>query len=90
MISSLKSKRVIYLTAHTYEDRLPDFKRFDFGVSYRINKKKNAWILLADIQNVLNTRNILRRKFEYKNKQILSYDSKAIGMVPVLTIRAEF
>lgn len=90
MISSLKNKRVVYLTTQTYGERLPDFKRLDFGVSYRINKKRNAWILLADIQNILNTRNILRRKFEYYNKQIVTYDSKAIGMVPVLTVRAEF
>ncbi len=87
---SLKNKRIIYQTNQSYSDRLPDFSRLDFGVSYRINNKRNAWILLADIQNVLNTRNILRRKFSFSNKQILTLDSKGIGMVPVLTIRAEF
>ncbi|MBV5312241.1 MAG: carboxypeptidase-like regulatory domain-containing protein [Prolixibacteraceae bacterium] len=88
--ASLKSKRVVYQTTETYGERLPDFNRVDFGVSYRINKKRNAWILLADIQNVLNTRNVLRRKFSYSNKQIVISDSKGIGMVPVLTVRAEF
>jgi hypothetical protein len=81
---------VIYQTTQTYGKRLPDFNRLDFGMSYRINSRKNAWIFLADIQNVLNTRNVLRRKFSYSNKQIITLDSKGIGMVPVLTIRAEF
>jgi len=88
--ASLKGKRVIYQTTQTYGKRLPDFNRLDFGMSYRINSRKNAWIFLADIQNVLNTRNVLRRKFSYSNKQIITLDSKGIGMVPVLTIRAEF
>lgn len=88
--ASLKSKRVVYQTTQTYGERLPAFNRVDFGVSYRINKNQNAWILLADIQNVLNTKNIVRRKFSYSNKQIITSDSKGIGMVPVLTIRAEF
>lgn len=88
--ASLKSKRVIYQTSKTYGERLPDFNRFDFGVSYRINKMRNAWIVLADIQNILDTKNILRRKFSYSNKQIVTSDSKGIGMIPVLTVRAEF
>lgn len=90
MLLSLKNKRVVYQTSQTYGKRLPDYNRIDFGISYRINTKKNAWILLADIQNIFNTRNILRRKYSYSNKQIISLDSKGIGMVPVLTIRAEF
>lgn len=88
--ASLKSKRVIYQTSETYGQRLPDFRRFDFGMSYRINKQNSAWIILADIQNFMNTRNILRRKFEYRNKQINVLNSKGIGFVPVLTVRVEF
>jgi hypothetical protein len=88
--ASLKAKKLIYDIEQTYGKRLPDYSRIDFGLSFRINKKRNAWILLADIQNIFNTKNTLRRKFEYKNKQIIVYESKSIGMVPVLTIRAEF
>lgn len=88
--ASIKNKRVVSLTSQTYAERLPDFRRLDFGVSYRINRNRNAWILLADIQNIMNEKNILRRKFGYRNKQIVTYDSKGIGMVPVLTVRAEF
>ncbi len=88
--ASLKNKRVVYQTRNTFGERLPDVNRVDVGFSYRINKERHAWILLADIQNVLNTRNVLRRKFSYANKQIVTADSKGIGMIPVLTVRAEF
>jgi hypothetical protein len=88
--ASLKNKRVVYQTRNTYGERLPDFNRVDVGFSYRINKERHAWILLADVQNVLNTRNVLRRKFTYSNKQVIAADSKGIGMIPVLTVRAEF
>lgn len=90
LAASLKRKRLIYDTMNTYGVRLPDFNRIDFGVSYRLNKANHAWILLADIQNILNTRNVLRRKFSYINKQVVTTDSKGIGMIPVLTVRAEF
>lgn len=88
--ASIKSKKVIYQTLNTYGERLPDFDRIDFGVSYRINRLHHAWILLADIQNILDTENVLRRRFSYSSKQILTSDSKSIGRVPVVTIKVEF
>lgn len=88
--ASLKRKKIIYDVLDTYGARLPDYKRVDFGVSYRINNNRNAWILMADIQNVLDTKNILRRRFSYGNKQINTSDSKSFGLIPVLTIRTEF
>jgi len=90
LASSIKSKRIVYQTSETYGNRLPDSKHLDFGISYRINKKRNAWIFLADIQNITNSKNVLRRKFTYSNKQVITSDSKSIGMVPVITIKAEF
>lgn len=90
MAASLKSKKVIYNTVLTYGERLPDYSRIDIGASYRINKKRNAWILLVDIQNILDVRNTLRRSFVYSNKQIITYDSKGLGMIPVMTVKAEF
>ena len=87
---SILKKKLIYNTAETYGERLPDFQRFDFGFSYRINRSKTAWTLLADIQNIGNTKNVIRRKFEYRNKQVITLDSKGIGIVPVITVKAEF
>jgi len=87
---SIKSKKLVYNAARTYGERLPGFNRFDFGLSYKLNKPQLAWVFLADIQNIFDTHNTLRRKFEYKDKAVLTYDTKSYGLIPVLTIRIEF
>jgi hypothetical protein len=88
--ASLKRNRIIYDILNTYGERLPDYKRMDFGMSYRINNNRNSLIFMADIQNIFDTENILRRKFSYSKKQIVTSDSKSFGLIPVLTIRTEF
>jgi len=88
--ASVNQKKLVYLTSETYGKRLPAFHRFDFGVSYRINRSKSAWSLMADVQNVLNTKNVLRQNFQYKNKQVITYSSYSIGMIPVFTVKVDF
>jgi hypothetical protein len=89
-ISSLKYKRIIYETWNNYGERLPGYKRLDMGLTYRVNKKDHAWIFLCDIQNVADTRNILRRKFEYRDKKIITLESKSLGMIPIMSVKLEF
>lgn len=89
-ISTLKNKRIIYETWNTYGESLPGFKRLDMGLTYRINKKNYAWMFLCDIQNIADTRNILRRQFAYQNKAITILNSKSIGMVPIVSVKVEF
>lgn len=89
-IATNKNKRLLYATNKTYGERLPDFNRLDFGMSYKLNKQKASFIFMADIQNVLDKENVMRRKFEYKNKQVVVSDSKGLGIIPVITIRSEF
>jgi hypothetical protein len=90
LISSLKNKRVIYQTWNSYGERLPDFKRIDLGLSYRINKNRYALSFLCDIQNVTDRRNVLRRRFSYQNKSVIPLNSKSVGMVPIVSVRGEF
>jgi hypothetical protein len=87
---SLKYKKIIYEISETYGKRMPDYKRLDMGVTWRINRPKYAVTFMADVQNVTDMRNVLRRKFSYQNKSVVTIDSKSIGMVPILSVRAEF
>jgi hypothetical protein len=87
---SLKYKKLMYHADRTYGERLPDFKRLDLGVTWKINRPGFAVTFMCDIQNVGNTRNILRRRFSYENKAVVTRDYKSIGMVPVLAVKAEF
>ena len=88
--SSLKNKRVVYETWDTYDEQLPDFKRLDMGLTFRVNKSRVAWIILCDVQNAMGTRNILRRKFEYRNSSIVTSSSKSLGAIPIVSLRFEF
>jgi hypothetical protein len=87
---TLKYKKLVYDVSNTYGKRVPDFKRFDTGITYRINQLRYSVTFMADVQNVTNTRNVLRRKFAYQNKAIVVTDSRSIGFVPVLSVKAEF
>ena len=87
---SIRSKKLVYTAAANYSENLPGFKRIDFGATYRLNRKNYAWVFLFDALNVLNRKNVERRRFEYKNNQVLTYDSKTMGIIPVITVKAEF
>jgi len=87
---TLKYKRIIYESRNTYGEQLPGFSRVDFGISYRLNLKKYAWIFMADALNLLDHENVERRRFEYRNKQIITNDSKTLGLIPIFTVKAEF
>lgn len=87
---SLRYKKLVYQADRTYGERLPDFKRFDLGITWKINRPGFAVTFMCDIQNAGNTRNILRRRFSYENKAVVTRDFQSIGMVPVLAVKAEF
>lgn len=86
---SISNERLIYNVNENYGKHLPGFHRIDFGLSYRLNKQKLAWTFMADIQNVLNIENILRRRFYFQNNEIITRDTKGFGIIPVMTIKLE-
>ena len=88
--ASHSAKRLVYNNAETYGERLPPYLRFDVGMSYRIGKHRKALVAMIDIQNILNRRNVLRRRFQYRNDELSFTDSKSIGLIPIFSIKAEF
>ncbi|OFY01092.1 MAG: hypothetical protein A2W89_15285 [Bacteroidetes bacterium GWE2_42_39] len=89
MEESVKKNKLVYDISKTYENKLPAFRRIDFGISYRLNKQKLAWTFMADIQNVMNIENILKRRFYLLNHQVATRDTKSFGMIPVFTVKIE-
>ncbi len=87
---TIKNKRIIYQTWSTYEAQLPDFIRFDAGINFRRNHPGYSWIIMLDIQNATNRKNIFKRRFTFENGQIMSNDILSLGMVPVFNFRLEF
>lgn len=87
---SLKNKRIIYQTWSTYESQLPDFIRIDAGINFRRNHPGYSWIIMLDVQNALNRRNVFKRRFTYENGEIVSNDVLSLGIIPVFNFRLEF
>jgi hypothetical protein len=87
---SLKSKKIIYNNTSYYEGQLPDFWRLDAGINFRRNHKRYSWIIMLDIQNAANHKNVFRRRFTWENGGIVSNDVLSLGIIPVFNFRVEF
>lgn len=87
---TMKNKRIIYKTTSTYGAQLPDYFRLDAGINFRRNHPGYSWIIMLDIQNATNRKNVFRRRFTYENGKIISNDILSLGIVPVFNFRIEF
>ncbi|MGD0342312.1 MAG: TonB-dependent receptor plug domain-containing protein, partial [Bacteroidales bacterium] len=90
MVASLKSKKIIYATSKTYASQLPDFFRIDAGINFRRNNPGFSWIIMLDVQNVTDNKNIFRKRFSYQNGGVVTTYDYSIGAVPVFNLRFEF
>jgi len=87
---TMKSKRIIYETSASYGDQLPSFSRLDAGINFRKNHSFYSWIVMLDIQNAINRKNVFRRRFSFENGKIVSSDVLSLGIIPVINFRVEF
>ena len=78
----------VYIWEERYEDRLNDYLRFDFGVSYRKNKSKHSSIISLNVQNITNRYNEAGRYFSDYSNSVQSWEQ--LGILPNLSYRIEF
>jgi hypothetical protein len=71
-----------------YEQRLPDYWKIDFQVSYYLNREKLTHEFRFDLLNVTNHENYYSQNYN-KNTGNIEYD-KHTGVIPALTYRIEF
>ncbi|MEO1259717.1 MAG: TonB-dependent receptor [Bacteroidota bacterium] len=64
------------------------YGRFDFGISYKINKSKLTHTIMLDIQNVTNRQNIFTLYYDDDTQQIERYTQN--GLFPIINYRIEF
>ena len=86
--ASRQNGSVVYYSNLAFQNKLPDYNRIDFRISYRNDYKRFSLITSIDIQNVLNKENTAREFYNPLNRQI-EY-SKQNGLIPVFSIKAEF
>jgi hypothetical protein len=87
---SIKLKRIVYNSSQTYAAQLPDFIRIDAGINYRRNNPGFSWMVMLDIQNITNRKNIFRKRFNYETGTVVTKNVYSLGTVPVLNLRIEF
>ncbi len=90
LAKSLTSKRIIYKSNMSYSSKLPSFSRIDAGINFRKNNPHYSWIVMLDIQNTINRKNVFRRRFNYLNGKIITTDILSLGIIPVFNFRLEF
>ena len=76
-----------------YEDRaftqqLPDYFRFDIGLSYKVNRERLTHTILLDVQNVSNTLNVFYQAYDPDAMKVRTFYQT--GLFPFINYRVEF
>ena len=90
MVKSMKSKKIIYATSDTYAAQLPDFIRVDAGINFRRNNPGFSWIIMLDVQDLTDHKNVFKKRFSYQKGAIITSNVYSLGAVPVFNLRLEF
>jgi len=85
---SIKQGKTIFEYNNSYEQRLPDYYRIDFGINYSYNKSNKVWKISIDIQNVLNTKNVRHQYFDSETNKIVNEYFQ--GITPNINLLVEF
>ena len=86
--ASIEEGSTVYIYNQTYEERLKDYLRFDFGISYRKNKPHHASIITLNVQNAINRLNEAGKYFSDYSYTIQTWEQ--MGILPNLSYRIEF
>lgn len=85
---SRESGHTILDRSRNFENKLDDYIRLDFGVSYKQNKKRHASIIAVNVQNVLGIENALGSYYSPFSDAIETQTQ--LGMFPNLSYKVEF
>jgi hypothetical protein len=70
-----------------YQGSVKDYFRWDMKMGYKRNRQRVSWELSAEVQNITNTRNELKREYDFLNRQYnISYH---VGILPNLKFSLE-
>lgn len=78
----------VYRSEEIFELRQRDYRRIDFRIYYKNNKKKFGSTLSLDIQNIANFENIAYEYYDQFQNQIVTQNQ--LGLIPILNYRVTF
>lgn len=88
LLASIQQHSTVSLNHLAYEPRLPDYRRIDMGVSYKINRAGATWQLSADIQNLFNRKNPVNQRYDNQTQSL--YYNYALPLLPILSFKVDF
>jgi len=86
--ASIEANETIRDENRAFDEKLPDYFRIDFGANYRRNKKKYAWVISFDAQNIINRQNVASQIFDLEKQAIVV--KRNLGIVPVISWKIQF
>ncbi|MFL5765686.1 MAG: TonB-dependent receptor [Bacteroidia bacterium] len=90
-IDLMKSKQLgeaVYIDREAFSKKLKDYSRFDIKVSYKTNRKKTSQSIFLVVENIFDTKNILRESYNVESQQI--QDEYQLGLFPYFGYKIEF
>jgi len=86
--ASIAANETVRDETRAFDEQLPDYFRIDFGTSFRRNKKKYAWVISFDAQNIINRQNVATQIFDLEQQAIVT--RRNLGIVPVISWKIQF
>lgn len=80
--------RAVLIDQQAFESKLKDYSRFDVKLSYKTNRKKTSQSIFIVVENIFNTRNILRESYSTKSQSMQK--EYQLGLFPYGGYRIEF
>ena len=86
--ASINKHETVYDNSKAFENRYPDYLRFDIRINFKLNKKRISQEWAIDIQNMTNHKNIFRQKFNSRSNKIVT--DYQMGFFPMMLYRIKF
>lgn len=88
IIPDVNSPSTVFDETHAFENKLPDYFRFDVRFNWRKNKKGYTRTIAIDIQNIFNLENVAYRYYDHVLGKINT--QYQLGMIPIVVYRIDF
>ncbi|MEO6328969.1 MAG: TonB-dependent receptor [Ginsengibacter sp.] len=85
---SAAQHKIVYAVDKYYSLQTTPYSRMDMGISYRINRPKSTHIIMLDVQNIFNQKNVVRTTYDIQAKQ--TSKDYSLGIFPLFNYRIEF
>jgi hypothetical protein len=86
----INSRKPVLDETRPFSERVPSYFRTDARLSLRKDRKKTAWMIALDIQNIMGIKNTDGLSYRYNPSTLQWIYKKLSGFVPVISYQLDF